>query len=89
VGQQAPGGGIPLGRKEIAPVLSDEPRPEDGRNFRPVRQAPEFGDPADEENCKHAEPERELMDADSTEVDARTKPVSFQAQHARRVDTNS
>ncbi len=37
VREDAPGGGVPLRREEIAPVLTDEPGTEEGRTFRTVR----------------------------------------------------
>ena len=84
--QKAPGSGVPLGRKEVAPVLPYEPCAEKGRDFRAVCQSPELADPSHEENGEDAESERELVDAKSAEVDARTETMPFEAQHARRVD---
>jgi hypothetical protein len=88
VRQKAPGGGVPLRGKEVAPVLPYEPCAEKGRDFRAVRQSPEFGDSSPEEDGEDAETKRELVDAESAEVDAWTKSMPFEAQHARRVDTD-
>jgi len=63
VGQKAPGRGVPLRRKEIAPVLPDEPRAEEGGELCAARQVPHLGEPAGEEDCENAEPQRELVDA--------------------------
>ena len=93
--QEAPGGGVPLRREEVSPVLPDEPGAEEGRGLRAVGQFPESGDPAHQEHRQHAEPERELVDAEPAEVDARTKVMAFQAydaaegRHGVRVETMS
>jgi hypothetical protein len=86
VWQEAPGGGVPLRGKQVAPVLPDEPRTEKGHDFRSVCYSPDLGEPSHEEDGEDAESKRELVDAKATEVDARTETMSFEAQHARRVD---
>jgi hypothetical protein len=86
VRQEAPGGGVPLRGKQVAPVLPDEPCAEKGHDFRAVCYSPDLGDPSHEEDGEEAESKRELMYAKATEVDARTKTMPFEAQHARRVD---
>ena len=81
VRQKTPGRFVPLRRKEVAPVLPDEPRTEEGHGLGPACQFPEFGEPAGEEDCKHGESQRELVDAKTADVYARTETVAFQAQH--------
>lgn len=81
VRQDTPGCGVPLRRKEVAPVLPDEPRTEKGCRFRAVSQFPDLGEPANEEDCEHAESQCELVNAKAATVDARSEPMPFQAQH--------
>lgn len=77
--QKAPGRGVALRRKEVAPVLPDEPSAEQGRSFRAVCQVPEFRDSADEKYGEYGQPQCELVDAESAEIDARTQSMPFQA----------
>jgi hypothetical protein len=81
MGQESPAGGVPLRREEISPVLADEPRPEESRGLGTARQIPELGHSADEEECEHGEPQCELVNPNTTEVDARTQSMPFQTQH--------
>ena len=87
VRQEAPGRGVPLRREEVAPVLADEPRAENGRYFGAAGQVPEFCDTARGEDREYAEPQRELVDAETAQVHARTEPVPFQAQHGAKLTT--
>ena len=86
VRQETPRRGVPLRRKEVAPVLSDEPGAEESRDLGATRQFPELREPADKEDGEHAETQGELVDAEAADVDARTKPVAFEAQHGLRLD---
>src|SRR5579872_870371 len=63
VRQDAPGGGVPRGREEVAPVLDHEPRAGRGRAEGRLAQVPRTGQAADEEGREHGEAERELVDA--------------------------
>lgn len=81
VRQETPGSRVSLGGKQIAPILADQPRAEEGRDFGAARQFPEFGHSADEQKRKYEKPQRELVDAKATDVDTRTKAMPFQAQH--------
>jgi hypothetical protein len=87
VRQQAPSRGVPLRGKEVAPILSDEPRAEEGRELGSARQFPQLRNPADEKECKHAESKHELVNAKATEIDAETKPVTFDAKHGTSLDS--
>jgi hypothetical protein len=87
VREEAPGRGVPLRRKEIAPVLADEQGAEKGRDFGATRQVPEFGKLAGKEHNEHAESQGKLMNADAAQVHARTEPVTFQAQHRAKLAT--
>jgi hypothetical protein len=86
VRQEAPGGGVSLRRKQVAPVLADEPGADEGRDLAARRQAPQFGDPTDDEDREHAQASGALVDAKTAEVDARAKPVAFKAQQVARVN---
>src|ERR1700758_905266 len=74
VGQEAPGGGVPLRGKQVAPVLADQPHAEEGRELGAARQMPELGDPPHEEHREHGEPERDLVDAKAADIHAGTEP---------------
>jgi hypothetical protein len=50
VEQETPGRGVPLRRKEVAPVLPDKPRAEKDRGFGAARKSPDFDDRAHQEN---------------------------------------
>jgi hypothetical protein len=82
VRQKTPRSGVSLGGEEVSPVLADQPCADESRAFGAVRKSPEFGDPSDQEDCEDDEPQDELVDAKSTHVDARAKPMPFEAQHA-------
>lgn len=69
--EEAPGSGVPLRRKQVAPVLANKPRSKEARDFGAMRQPPEFGDPADQEQCKHGEPKCELVNTESAQIDPR------------------
>lgn len=79
VREQAPGRGVPFRRKEVAPVLADEPRAEEGGGLGAACQVPDLGEPADGEYCEHGESQGELVDAEAAQVHARAEPVPFQA----------
>lgn len=83
--EEAPGRGVPLRRKEIAPILANEPGAEQSSDFGAACQIPELGNSADKEHCEHAEPQCELMDTEAAQVHARTEPVTFQAQHRAKL----
>jgi hypothetical protein len=81
VGQEAPGRGIPLGRKEVAPVLPDEPRAEQGGDLGATRELPQLGDPAREEDREHGQAQCEFVDSEAADVEARAKSMPFEAKH--------
>jgi len=85
VGHEAPRRGVALRREEIAPVLPDQPRAEQGGTLGAAGQVPELSPPADEENPEHGESQRELVDPEAEHVDARTELVALQLQHAPKV----
>jgi hypothetical protein len=84
MGEESPGRSVPLRRKKVTPVLSDEPRAKEGCDLRTARQFPEFAERTQGENGQHDESERELVDAKPADVDARTEPVPFQTQHGMK-----
>jgi hypothetical protein len=65
---------------------SDQPRAEERRDLGAARQFPEFGESAEQENGKHTESQRELVNAETADIDPRTQRVPFQAQHGRKVE---
>jgi hypothetical protein len=77
VRQKAPPRSVPLRREEIAPILPDQPGAENARQFGTTREFPEFSEPANNEDCEHGEAERELVDPQPAQVDARTESVPF------------
>lgn len=85
MGQKAPRRGVPLRREQVAPVLADEKRAEEGGELCAAGQVPRLGDPAGEEDSEDGEPERKLVDAKPEEIDARTKPMPFQVEHELNV----
>ena len=85
MGQEAPRRSVPLRREEIPPILADEPHAEDGRCLRAPREVPDVRDPAGDEHAQHREAERELVDPKAEHIDARTKAMAFEPQHAHKV----
>ncbi len=53
--------------------------------MRPV-SSPELGNAAKQKNCEQTESERELVDPQAAEIDARTKTMLFKAQHEPTLD---
>ena len=84
--QEAPGGGVSLRRKEVAPILPDEPGAEESRSFGTASQFPEVGEAAGEEHYEYRESERELVDAKAADEDPWAEPVPFEAEHCARLD---
>ena len=83
--EQAPRGGVPGGREEIPPVLDHEPRPgRSGGEGRPA-QLPGVGQPSGEERGEHREAEGELVDPQTADEYAGTKPMTLQAKHSAKV----
>ena len=72
--------------EEVAPVLPDQPRPEEGGGLGAARQLPHFRDSAGDQNREDAESEHELVDPQPAYVDARAEPMPFQAGHPDKVD---
>jgi hypothetical protein len=89
VRQQAPRGSVPLRRKQVAPVLANQPCAEKGSDLGATRQLPELGNAAKQKNCEQTESQRELVDPQAAEVDARTKTMPFKAQHEPTLDSDS
>lgn len=85
VRKKAPRRRVALRRKEIAPVLADEPCSEESDGLGGACHLPELGDASREQHPEHAEPEGELVNANATEIDARTEAVAFEAQHEATV----
>ena len=84
--QKAPRSGVPLRRKEIPPVLSDQPGAEESCGLGAACQLPDLREAAGEDQCEHGESQCELVDPKPAEIHARAEPVAFQAEHRAKVD---
>ena len=78
---EAPGGGVPLGRSDVAPVLEYEVAARSDNEQRSNGEIPETGGTAGEDERDQAQPEVPFVDALPEDVHARAVPVAVKADH--------
>ena len=80
--QDRPGGGVPLRREQVAPVLDDEPGAEGDPRVEAPRDLCVICQREGEQKAEDGEPERELVNPLPEHVDARAQLMPLQLQHA-------
>ena len=72
---EPPGGGVAAVMSEVAPVLYDQPQPDEHDQRRGERVVDEAGERADAEGSEDEDAEVPVVPAAAEEVDARPEPV--------------
>jgi hypothetical protein len=72
---------VALSGEKIAPILQDEPAPEQHRNLRQPGDADELGQEKEPVPREHREPELVLVNALPKYIAARSKPMALYLEH--------
>jgi hypothetical protein len=72
-------------REHVPPVLDDEPGADEGGGLDLPRHPPHLHGEARGRDGEDAEPERELVHAETQDVDARAEHVAFDPNHGLTV----